>query len=149
MRISAVRADTVNPELLGMDKVVSEDAVRRAFKQINEPQGVDWLKGHLGRCYEALQGLPWILDGDTTVKPLYGKQEGAVLGYNPQKPGRPSHSYHSYPMANTRLDVEVQAGNKTASCFSARGLWQLLDRIPRRNWPSFFQGDSSWGTRPS
>ena len=146
--ISAVRADNVNPELLGMSKVVSEDAVRRAFKQMNELRGVDWLKGHLGRCYEALFGLPWILDGDSTVKPLYGKQEGAVLGYNPQKPGRPSHSYHSYQMANTRLvlDVEVQAGNKTASCFSAPGLWQLLDRIPRRNWPSFFRGDSSWGT---
>lgn len=88
------------------------------------------------------------MDGDTTVKPIYGKQEGAVPGYNPQKPGRPSHSYHSYQMANTRLvlDVEVQAGNKTASCFSAPGLWQLLDRIPRRDWPSFFRGDSSWGT---
>ncbi|WP_297394309.1 hypothetical protein [Acidiferrobacter sp.] len=38
---------------------------------------------------------PWILDLDTTVKCLYGKQEGAVVGYNPHKPGRPSHSYHS------------------------------------------------------
>ena len=33
---------------------------------------------------------PWVLDIDATVKPLYGRQEGAELGYNPAKPGRPS-----------------------------------------------------------
>jgi hypothetical protein len=31
--------------------------------------------------------VPWILDIDTTIKPLYGKQEGAVVSYNPKKPG--------------------------------------------------------------
>ncbi|MGZ9219860.1 MAG: hypothetical protein ACXW5W_22840 [Candidatus Binatia bacterium] len=35
---------------------------------------------------------PWLLDVDVTVKPLYGKQQGAVVGYNPHKPGRPSHA---------------------------------------------------------
>jgi hypothetical protein len=29
------------------------------------------------------------------VKPLYGHQQDATLGYNPAKPGRPSHAYHS------------------------------------------------------
>ena len=49
-----------------------------------------------------------------TVKPLYGKQEGAVVGYNPHKPGRPSHTYHTYMIANLRLilEVEVQAATK-------------------------------------
>ena len=35
---------------------------------------------------------PWVLDVDTTIKPPYGEQEGAELGYNPHKPGRPSHA---------------------------------------------------------
>jgi len=39
---------------------------------------------------------PWILDVDTTVKPLYGHQEGAVVSYNPHKRGRPSYRYHGY-----------------------------------------------------
>ncbi len=45
------------------------------------------------------------------MKLLYGHQEGAVVGYNPKKPGRPSHSYHTYSMAGTRivLDVDVSA----------------------------------------
>lgn len=146
--MTSIRSDNVNPGLLGMSKVVSEDTVRRGFKQMDEAAGISWLTEHLRRCYESLLCLPWIMDGDTTVKPLYGNQEGAVRGYNPHKPGRPSHTYHSYLMANTRLmlDVEVQAGNKTATCYSTPGLWKLLERIPRRFWPSFFRGDSGWGT---
>jgi hypothetical protein len=31
-----------------------------------------------------------VLDMDSTVKTLYGHQEGAEIGYNPAKPGRPS-----------------------------------------------------------
>ena len=32
---------------------------------------------------------PWIMDLDSTVVTVYGKQEGAAVGYNPSKPGRP------------------------------------------------------------
>jgi hypothetical protein len=35
-------------------------------------------------------GLPWILDIDVTVKPPYGHQDGAVVGYNPQNPAAPA-----------------------------------------------------------
>jgi hypothetical protein len=64
---------------------------------------------------------PWILDIDTTVKPLYGHQEGAVVSYNPNKRGRPSHSYHCYMMANLRLVLaaEVAPGNQHTSKHSS------------------------------
>lgn len=41
-------------------------------------------------------------------------KEGAVVGYNPTKRGRPSHNYHSCFMGNTRLalTVEVNHGNQ-------------------------------------
>jgi hypothetical protein len=32
--ITALRADAVNPQLLGMSKVLSEDAIRRGFERI-------------------------------------------------------------------------------------------------------------------
>ena len=101
--IAALRCDSVLPELLGMNKIVSEDAVRRAFAAIDEDEGAAWLRRHLDYCTAPLLAEPWILDIDTTVKPLYGHQEGAVVGYNPKKPGRPSHSYHTYSMADARL----------------------------------------------
>src|ERR1700693_3951587 len=37
--IAALRCDDVLPELLGMRKIVSEDAIRRAFKAIDETGG--------------------------------------------------------------------------------------------------------------
>ena len=101
--ISALRGDSVNPPLLGMSKVVSEDSVRGNLGKIDEADGVAWLQDHLGYCVRPLLSEPWILDTDVTVNPLYGHQEGAVKGYNPHKPGRPSHTYHTDFRANLRL----------------------------------------------
>jgi len=145
--IASLMGDSVNAKLLGMTKVVSDDCARRALNKIDEADGVRWLQEHLHYCYSPLLSQLWILDMDVTVKPLYGKQEGAVVGYNPHKPGRPSHTYHTYMVANLRLvmEVEVQAGDQSASTYSAPGLWALLERIPRNNWPTFIRGDSDWG----
>jgi hypothetical protein len=145
--ITALRNDAVLPELLGMKKIVSEDAVRGGFKAIGEDEGGPWLKRHLDYCTAPLLSEQWILDADSTVKPLYGHQEGAVPGYNPRKPGRPSHVYHTYTMAGLRLvlDVEVAAGNQHASSHATPGLWALLDRIPRDCWPALLRGDSGFG----
>ena len=145
--IAALRGDGVLPELLDMNRIVSEDAVRRAFTAIEEEPGAAWLRRHLNYCMEPLLSEPWILDVDTTVKPLYGHQEGAVVGYNPKKPGRPSHCYHTYSMAETRLvfDVDVSAGDEHASKHCAPGLWALLDRTPRDCWPTLLRGDKGFG----
>jgi len=86
--ITAVRGDGVNPGLLGMERVVSEDAVRRALKKMPETDAEVWLRRHLDETTLPLLGVPWILDVDATVKPLFGHQEGA--GYHPHKPGRPA-----------------------------------------------------------
>jgi hypothetical protein len=146
--ISALRGDGVNPGLLGMTKVASEDSVRRALTALEERASEQWLKKHLKASYEPLLEEPWALDMDTTVKPLYGHQEDAKVGYNPQKPGRPSHVYHSYFLANLRmvLDVEVQAGNQTATSFAQPELWSLLDGLPKASQPRFLRGDCNWGT---
>ena len=146
--MNSVRGDGVNPELLGMTKVCSEDSVRRAAKAMAGPAGETWLKKHLKDSYEPLLDEPWILDVDTTVKLLYGHQEDARVGYNPTKPGRPSHALHSYFIANIRIavDVEVQAGNQTASSFAQPQLWSFLDGLPKEKHPSFLRGDSAWGT---
>jgi hypothetical protein len=146
--ITAIRGDDVNANLLGMSKVISEDAMRRALLKIDEARGVQWLNNHLRRCYLPLLIEPWILDVDTTVKVLYGKQEGAVVGYNPHKPGRPSHSYHTLMISNLRmiLDVEVLPGNETASSYTAPGLFGFLDSIDKSLWPKLLRGDIGFGT---
>ena len=124
----------------------SEDAVRRALKKMPETDAELWLRRHLDETTLPLLGVPWILDVDATVKPLFGHQEGA--GYNPHKPGRPSHTLHTYWVAGLRLvlDVELKAGNEHASAHSASALWGLLDRLGRDRWPWLLRGDADFGT---
>ena len=148
--ITALRGDSVNTKLLGMSKVISDDCAIRALKRMDESAAVQWLQRHLQSCYEPLLTTPWILDVDVTVKPLYGHQEGARVGYNPRKPGRPSHTYHSYLMANTRLVLEVNVlpGDEPHACYSMPGLISLLKRLPADGQPAFVRGDCDWGNDP-
>ena len=159
-----MRGDTLNPPLLGMSGTVSEDVVRRAMKRMDERAGLAWLSGELRACIEPVLSVPWVLDIDCTVKPLYGHQQGAQTGYNPHSraqrdsppifllktagnPGRPSHCYHSYFMAGLRLclGVEVCAGKEHAARHGLPGLWSLLDALPRTHWPAFIRGDCAYG----
>ena len=148
--LTALRCDAVNPPVLGMTKMVSENVVRRGLGSIAAASGEKWMGEHLLHCVRPLLGEPWVLDVDTTVKPLYGHQEGAEVGYNPGKRGRPSHSLHTYLMANVRLvlEVEVRGGKQNGSRHSQEALWRLLDRLGRSSWPSLLRGDSSWGSEP-
>ena len=145
--INAVRGDTLNPALLGMRGTVSEDVVRRAMKRMDEGRALAWLSGELRACVEPVLSQPWIMDIDATIKTIYGHQQGAQLGYNPHKPGRPSHCYHSYFMANTRLclGVEVMGGKDHASRHALPGLWSILDALPRTHWPAMLRGDCGYG----
>jgi len=146
--INGVRGDGVNPGLLGIGSTVSEDAVRLAMGRMEHEAGLDWLSGQITGSISPVLGLPWILDIDVTVKPLYGHQQGAVLGYNPQKPGRPSHVYHSYFVANLRisLGVEVRPGNEHAAARGLPQLWKTLGKLSRSQWPTFARGDAGYGS---
>ncbi len=146
--ISGLRGDGVNPELLGMRKVMSEDSARRAFKQASPEDTRQWLKRHLRETYEPLLEQSWVLELDSTVKPLYGHQEKTVKGYNPVKRGRPSHIVHTYLLAQLRLvlGAEVQAGNEAASSYAQPGFWEYFDTLPPASRPVFIRGDIGWGT---
>lgn len=142
--ITALRADTVLPELFGLSKIVSEDSLRHGLAAMPEQSGIDWLDGHIDQCTRPMLGERYIIDTDTTIKPLYGHQEGAVVSYNPKKPGRPSHVHHTYMLAGLRLvmGMETAPGNEHTGKHSAPGLWRMIDRIPRDCWPTLIRGDS-------
>jgi hypothetical protein len=145
--ITALRCDPVNPPLLGMRKVLSEDSVRRSLAKIDAAKGLPWLQNHLDYCTTPLLGEPWILDMDSSVKTLYGHQEGAEVGYNPHKPGRPSHAYHTYMLSSLRLvlRVDVLPGDEYNVVHATDGLWRLLDHLGPARRPALLRGDKSWG----
>lgn len=56
--INALRGDGINPGLLGMDGVVSEDVVRLAMGRIDETQGLNWLSNPILDSISPALGLP-------------------------------------------------------------------------------------------
>src|SRR5881227_2403584 len=60
--ITTIRSDSVLPQLLGMNRVRSEDAVRRAFQQGEEEAWTASTRKHLRATYEPLLSERWVLD---------------------------------------------------------------------------------------
>ena len=148
--ITALRSDGVSPEVLKMNKIISEDAMRRGLARIATPASETWLKSHLLRSVSAALDTPWILDIDTTIKTLFGKQQGAEVGYNPHKPGRPSHALHTYWVGNLRLvlDVVVSPGKQSSASHAQPGLKALLDGLAANQRPAMVRGDCGFGNEP-
>jgi hypothetical protein len=61
--MTTLRCDPVNPPLLGMEKVVSEDAVRRGFDKIEETAGLTWLAAGATRLLRANASQPAVDTG--------------------------------------------------------------------------------------
>ena len=148
--ITGLRGDALSPQILGMDKIISEDALRRALARMSAGQSQAWLVPQLLGSVKAALSTAWILDIDTTIKPLYGKQEGAQVSYNPHKPGRPSHALHTYWVGNLRLvlDVVVSPGLEHSAAKARPGLTAVLDKLEPAQRPALVRGDCGFGNEP-
>ena len=144
--ITGLRGDAVAAQALGMAKIVSEDALRRALERIDETASAAWMRPALMHSVREVLDRPWVLDIDASIKPLYGRQEGAELGYNAAKPGRPSHVLHTFWVGNLRLvlDVQVSSGKQHTSVHAKAALARLLDELGDRR-PALVRGDSGYG----
>jgi len=163
--VTGLRGDEVAPQILGMNKIISDESLRRALAHLapNQPRycsdeeraarsaqlakSTAWMDTALSESSREALSTPWILDVDTTVKLLYGHQAGAEIGYNPTKPGRPSHTLHTYWIGNLRLvlDVEVQGGTASAGKYSRPRLRLLLERLAPEERPVLVRGDIAFG----
>ena len=164
--VGALRGDGVAPSILGMNKIIGDDSLRRALaaiapapdakhtegqraaQQAQHARAVQWMQDQLQHSIAQATLTPWILDCDTTVKVLYGKQAGAVVSYNPHKPGRPSHAIHTYWIGNMRLvlDAQLEPGNRHSPVHARPGLLALLEGMPQAQRPKLVRGDCAFGS---
>ena len=163
--VTGLRGDEVAPQILGMNKIISDESLRRALAHLAPNQAkpcrgearaaraaqlaksTAWMDTALSESSREALRTPWILDVDMTIKLLYGHQAGAEVGYNPTKPGRPSHTLHTYWIGNLRLvlDVEVQGGKAIAGKYSRPRLRLLLERLAVEERPVLVRGDIAFG----
>lgn len=163
--VASLRGDAVAPQILGMDNIVGDESLRRALAHIapapsskhsdeqraaQETQlqlAEQWMDQALLESVQHALNTPWILDIDTTIKTLFGHQSGAEVSYNPHKPGRPSHTVHTYWIANLRLVLQaiVQSGKSHSSANTLPGLIELILRLPEEQRPKLVRGDCGFG----
>ncbi|MCA3243629.1 MAG: IS1380 family transposase [Rubrivivax sp.] len=144
--IAGVRSDAVAAKALGLRGMVSEDSVRRGLAAMVPAASEPWMRQALMASVREALDRPWVLDMDATIKPLYGRQEGAEIGYNPHKPGRPSHVLHTFWVGNLRLvlDAVLSSGKQHSSGHAKAAMARLLDELGDRA-PALVRGDCGYG----
>jgi hypothetical protein len=143
--VERFREDPTMSQLFGIKNVVGDDTIRRFFNQFAEGQGRDWIESAITPIWQALPEQ-LILDWDSTVLTRYGHQQGAVVGYNPHKRGRPSHHPLLAVAAGTRLCVSyrMRPGNTVSASQWASSMEEVQQSLGAgRVWLN--RGDMGFG----
>ena len=128
------RRDRLLGELLGIERFASPDTIRRLFLRFDY-RGVTEVSERLVRFSLARMRpimLGHTLDLDSTVFCRYGEQQGSLRGYNPQKPGRPSHHPLVGFLAEGRrlLWATLRSGNSGSANGCVEFMRQALALLP-------------------
>jgi Transposase DDE domain group 1 len=128
------RRDRLLGELLGIERFGSPDTLRRLFLRFGYREVTEvserLMRFSLTRMRPILLGHT--LDLDSTVLCRYGEQEGSLKGYNPKKPGRPSHHPLVAFLAEGRrlLWAVLRSGNSGSANGCVEFLKQALEVLP-------------------
>jgi hypothetical protein len=121
-----LRADRALHSLLGMTRFPTDDTLRNLFKRFSQAA----VYRFFGALWEwQIERLPrpeggYRLDLDSTVFERYGRQEGALRGYNPRKHGRPSH--HPLLAILGEAHFVLHGWLRSGNCSAARGVVEFL-----------------------
>jgi len=164
--VGVLRGDGVAPSILGMKKIIGDDSLRRALsaiapapnnkhtaeekaaQQAQVERATKWMQDNLMHSVAEALKTAWVLDCDTTIKPLYGHQAGADINYNPHKPERPNHAIHTYWIGNLRLvlDAQLESGKRHSPSHSRPGLVALIEGLAVECRPQLVCGDIAFGS---
>jgi hypothetical protein len=128
------RRDGLVGQILGLRRFPSPDTMRRLFLAFSYRRLSEvterLMRFSLGRMRPILLGHS--LDLDSTVLCRYGEQEGSLKGYNPHKPGRPSHHPLVAFLAEGRrlLWATLRSGNSGSAHGCVEFLKQALGVLP-------------------
>jgi hypothetical protein len=145
---SRYRRDRLLGELLGIERFGSPDTLRRLFLRFGYREVTEvserLMRFSLARVRPILLGHT--LDLDSTVLCRYGEQEGSLKGYNPKKPGRPSHHPLVAFLAERRrlLWATLRSGNSGSANGSVEFLKQALTVLPQGNRIGLVRADSGF-----
>lgn len=129
--LDVVRYDTALCKLLGWERGADHRAYQRYFNKFSQAVNQRVFGRLFGWFFSELVFDNYTLDFDSTVIVREGSQEGAAKGYNPKRPGRPSH----HPLLAFVSDVRMIAnywlrpGNTSSSTNYIAFLEDTLSRL--------------------
>jgi len=135
--VEEVRSDETLRLLLGVQSLASADTILRFLREVTA-EGLEEIRA-LAAAVRTRLLCRWKgrldLDPDGMVVELYGKQEGAVRGYNPEHPGKRSY----FPLVVTSPGPDLVMGQKLRPGNSGArvGDVELLERIHAQLPPKF------------
>ena len=142
------RRDRLLGELLGIERFGSPDTLRRLFLRFGYRELTEvserLMRFSLTRMRPILLGHT--LDLDSTVLCRYGEQEGSLKGYNPRKPGRPSHHPLVAFLAEGRrlLWASMRSGNSGSANGCVEFLKQALTVLPEEHRIGLVRADAGF-----
>ena len=144
-----LKTDTVIRQLCNWDNFPHHSTLGRIFKLFrychcnelseaeNEARRKVWSKQWVGRV---------TLDLDSSVRGVYGSQEGAAKGYNPHKKGQKSYHPVFCFLAENRecLHHWFRCGDAYTGNGASEFIKECYSRLPKRIWKIIFRGDSGF-----
>ena len=120
--------------LTGMNRYPDATTMRRFLIRFGNEGLASFLKLHDALRRRMLSSMTsMILDLDTTVLTVYGRQEGSRIGYNPKKRGRPS--YHPLlcfeGITGGLWDASYHPGNVHPGSITIDLLTRAFDKLPK------------------
>jgi len=130
--LSAFTNDRLIQNLLDQDKPVNENSISRRLKNLGQACSRKFEDFTLKTMNEFMLRNPidsniQTIDADSTVKTVYGQQEGSSVGYNPAKPG--ANSYHSQMLFCSEYKTLLHSWFRTGSAYTSNGICEILRQV--------------------
>lgn len=147
--MAILRSDEVLRTLFKWDKFPVSTSFGRIFKLFTQKHCKE-LSDAESVVRDKVWGKKWFgkitLDMDSTVRGVYGNQEGTAKGYNSKKKGQ--KSYHPLLCFVAENRECLHNWFRTGSAYSANGsvdfMKECFAKLPKRAWKIFVRADSAF-----
>ena len=148
-RIAVFTHDVLVKALLGLETGLNKDVISTRLKQLGQA-GALLLQEHLfdltTNWLTKSQLETITMDADSTVKTVYGHQQGAEKGFNPKKRG--AKSYHPVIAFISQMKLVINSWFRCGSAYTSNGICEFIKQtkalLPPHIKQIFFRADSGF-----
>ena len=149
IRIASFTFDSLVMALLGLEKGLNKDVISVRLKQLGQAGAIklqEYLFDFITNWLTKSELESITIDADSTVKTVYGHQQGAAKGFNPGKKG--AKSYHPLLAFASEIKLVINSWFRTGSAYTSNGICEFIRQtavvLPAQIKDVFFRADSGF-----